>query len=57
MAALLVTAAAMVAASQEPGVARPDGPAQAVMGAFNFVGTLGSGWLTDRVDPRRLLLA
>lgn len=29
----------------------------AVMGAFNFVGTLASGWLTDRVDPRRLLLA
>jgi predicted MFS family arabinose efflux permease len=27
----------------------------AVMGAFNFVGTLASGWLTDRVDPRRLL--
>ena len=30
--------------------------ALAIMGAFNFVGTLGSGWLTDRVDPRRLLL-
>jgi sugar phosphate permease len=29
----------------------------AIMGAFNFVGTLASGWLTDRVDPRRLLLA
>lgn len=28
----------------------------AVMGAFNFIGTIGSGWLTDRVDPRRLLL-
>jgi predicted MFS family arabinose efflux permease len=28
----------------------------AVMGAFNFVGTLASGWLTDRYDPRRLLL-
>lgn len=26
------------------------------MGAFNFVGTLLSGWLTDRFDPRRLLL-
>jgi len=25
------------------------------MGAMNFVGTLGSGWLTDRYDPRRLL--
>ena len=29
----------------------------AVMGAFNFVGTLVSGWLTDRIDPRRLLFA
>ena len=29
----------------------------AVMGVFNFVGTLASGWLTDRVDPRRLLFA
>jgi predicted MFS family arabinose efflux permease len=28
----------------------------AVMGAFNFVGTLASGWLTDRYDPRRLLM-
>ncbi len=27
----------------------------ALMGTFNFVGTLGSGWLTDRYDPRRLL--
>jgi sugar phosphate permease len=30
--------------------------ALAVMGAFNFIGTIGSGWLTDRVDPRKLLL-
>lgn len=29
----------------------------AVMGLFNFVGTLVSGWLTDRYDPRRLLFA
>ena len=28
----------------------------ALMGAFNFVGTLASGWLTDRMDPRRLLM-
>ncbi|MFC6803402.1 MFS transporter [Deinococcus caeni] len=27
----------------------------ALMGAFNFVGTLASGYLTDRVDPRLLL--
>ena len=30
--------------------------ALAVMGVFNFIGTIASGWLTDRVDPRRLLL-
>src|SRR4029453_13862726 len=30
--------------------------ALAVMGAFNFVGTIASGWLTDRADPRKLLL-
>ncbi len=29
--------------------------ALAVMGMMNFVGTLGSGWLTDRYDPRKLL--
>jgi sugar phosphate permease len=26
-----------------------------IMGMFNFVGTLGSGFLTDRYDPRKLL--
>ena len=26
-----------------------------IMGAMNIVGTMGSGWLTDRADPRRLL--
>lgn len=30
--------------------------ALALIGAFNFVGTLVSGWLTDRFDPRKLLL-
>jgi predicted MFS family arabinose efflux permease len=30
--------------------------ALAVMGAFNFIGTIASGWLTDRYDPRKLLL-
>jgi sugar phosphate permease len=30
--------------------------ALAIMGLFNFVGTIASGWLTDRRDPRRLLL-
>ncbi len=28
----------------------------AVMGVFNFIGTVASGWLTDRYDPRRLLM-
>lgn len=28
----------------------------AVMGVFNFIGTVASGWLTDRFDPRRLLM-
>jgi len=27
----------------------------ALMGAFDLVGTIGSGWLTDRIDPRYLL--
>ena len=27
----------------------------AIMGAMNFVGTIVSGWLTDRFDPRKLL--
>jgi sugar phosphate permease len=30
--------------------------ALALMGVFNFVGTIVSGYLTDRVDPRKLLL-
>jgi MFS family permease len=29
----------------------------ALVGVFDVVGTIGSGWLTDRVDPRRLLFA
>lgn len=28
----------------------------AILGAMNFLGTMASGWLTDRYDPRRLLL-
>jgi predicted MFS family arabinose efflux permease len=27
----------------------------AIMGVFNFIGTIGSGWLTDRFDNRALL--
>jgi predicted MFS family arabinose efflux permease len=30
--------------------------ALALMGAFNFIGTIASGWLTDRYDPRKLLM-
>jgi MFS family permease len=30
--------------------------ALALMGIFNFIGTIASGWLTDRYDPRKLLL-
>jgi sugar phosphate permease len=29
----------------------------AMMGAFDFVGTIGSGWLSDRFDNRKLLFA
>lgn len=29
----------------------------ALIGVFDVIGTVGSGWLTDRVDPRKLLLA
>jgi predicted MFS family arabinose efflux permease len=29
--------------------------ALALMGSMNFLGTLASGWLTDRYDPRKLL--
>ncbi|MGH9021904.1 MAG: MFS transporter, partial [Acidimicrobiia bacterium] len=27
----------------------------AVVGVFDILGTIGSGWLTDRMDPRRML--
>ena len=29
----------------------------ALIGIFDIVGTIGSGWLTDRMDPRNLLVA
>lgn len=29
----------------------------ALIGVFDIAGTLASGWLTDRIDPRRLLFA
>lgn len=33
------------------------GTAVTIMGTMNIVGTLCSGWLTDRVDPRKLIAA
>lgn len=29
----------------------------AIIGIFDIIGTIGSGWLTDRFDPRKLLFA
>jgi sugar phosphate permease len=29
----------------------------AMIGVFDVIGTIGSGWLTDRIDPRKLLVA
>jgi predicted MFS family arabinose efflux permease len=29
----------------------------AMIGVFDVIGTVGSGWLTDRIDPRRLLVS
>lgn len=29
----------------------------AIIGVFDIIGTIGSGWLTDRFDPRKLLFA
>ena len=28
----------------------------AMMGVFDLIGTTGSGWLSDRIDPRKLLV-
>lgn len=36
--------------------ALPAASVLAVMGAFDLVGTIGSGWLSDRYDNRKLLL-
>ncbi len=35
----------------------PAGKLLLLVGLFDVIGTLGSGWLTDRVDPRKLLFA
>lgn len=45
-----------IAHQHDLGVAQQVAAGQlALMGAFNFIGTIGSGWLTDRYDPRKLL--
>lgn len=42
--------------SVDHGIAQPLAAGMlALMGGMNFVGTLASGWLTDRYDPRKLL--
>ena len=46
-----------IAAAEDHGiVATSAASLLALVGIFDVVGTLGSGWLTDRYDPRRLLV-
>ena len=48
----------MIALCHDHGVeAVAAGGLLAIMGLFDLVGTTSSGWLTDRVDPRKLLFA
>ena len=48
----------MIALCQDHGLAPvAAGGLLAIMGLFDLVGTTASGWLTDRVDPRKLLFA
>lgn len=45
-----------LAHSHDSGIAKTTAAsALALMGAMNFIGTIASGWLTDRYDPRYLL--
>jgi MFS family permease len=47
----------LIAASVDHGMTAVAGASLlAMIGAFDMVGTIASGWLTDRVDPRMLLL-
>jgi MFS family permease len=47
----------LIAASVDHGMSAVAGASLlAMIGAFDMVGTIASGWLTDRVDPRMLLL-
>jgi MFS family permease len=48
----------MIALCQDHGMAAvAAGSLLAIMGLFDLVGTTASGWLTDRMDPRKLLFA
>jgi predicted MFS family arabinose efflux permease len=47
----------LIPAAHDHGIAQVSAASLlALIGAFDIVGTVGSGWLTDRYDPRRLLL-
>jgi MFS family permease len=47
----------LIAAAQDHGMSAVAGASLlALIGAFDMVGTIASGWLTDRYDPRYLLL-
>ncbi len=46
-----------ISAAGDHGISNPTAAGYLVLiGGFDIVGTIGSGWLTDRRDPRRLLL-
>ena len=47
-----------ISAARDHGVGETSAATRlAFVGVFDVVGTLGSGWLTDRIDPRKLLVA
>jgi predicted MFS family arabinose efflux permease len=47
----------LIPAAHDHGIAQVSAASLlALIGVFDIVGTVGSGWLTDRFDPRRLLL-
>ena len=47
----------LIPAAHDHGISEPAAAGLlALVGLFDIAGTIGSGWLTDRIDPRRLLL-
>ena len=47
----------LIPAAHDHGIAQVSAASLlALIGVFDIVGTVGSGWLTDRYDPRKLLL-